>query len=269
MNEQAEMMDRETGKTYSDTNPEVEGARKDKTNLQGDTEKTSEYFAQSDNMSDSAKSAERTNIKEDEKAETGMDAVSSAKQDEKASDWAEANPLEKNNGEKSGDDAQADDRGLTGGDDENKSKEPSLEEKYTQLNDAHLRLMAEFDNFRKRTLREKADLIKSGGATVLTNLLPIVDDFERALSTLNATENITSVVEGIKLIYDKFTCYLSQQGVKTIDAIGKPFDTELFEAIATIPAPEEGMKGKVIDCVQTGYTLYDKVLRHAKVVVGE
>jgi molecular chaperone GrpE len=152
---------------------------------------------------------------------------------------------------------------------ENVSKERSAEEKYAQLNDAHLRLMAEFDNFRKRTLREKADLIKNGGATALTNLLPVVDDFERALGTLNATGEVTSVVEGVKLIYDKFTGYLSQQGVKTIDAVGQPFDTELFEAIATIPAPDETMKGKVIDCVQTGYMLYDKVLRHAKVVVGE
>jgi molecular chaperone GrpE len=270
MNEQAEMMNQEIGKTYPDTNPELEGVRKDKTNLQCDTEKTAENFVQSDNLSDRAKSAEQTGTKEDKKAGMRMDADSGAEKESASTDWAEANPLEKNNAEKSGDSTPADDCGLTGGgDDGNKSKGPSPEEKYIQLNDAHLRLMAEFDNFRKRTLREKADLIKSGGATVLTNLLPVVDDFERALSTLSATENVTSVVEGVKLIYDKFMAYLSQQGVKTIDAIGKPFDTELFEAIAAIPAPEESMKGKVIDCVQTGYTLYDKVLRHAKVVVGE
>ena len=147
--------------------------------------------------------------------------------------------------------------------------EESFKEKYEALNDVHLRLIAEFDNFRKRTIREKADLIKSGGANVLTNLLPVVDDFERALSILQNTEDITSAVEGVKLIYDKFISYLSQQGVKVIDAAGQPFDTEYFEAIAMIPAPEEDMKGKVIDCVQTGYSLYDKVLRHAKVVVGE
>ena len=147
--------------------------------------------------------------------------------------------------------------------------EASYKEKYEALNDTHLRLVAEFDNFRKRTIREKADLIKSGGATVLTNLLPVVDDFERALSTLQNTEDLTSAADGVKLIYDKFISYLSQQGVKAIDAIGQPFDTEYFEAIATIPASEENMKGKIIDCVQTGYTLYDKVLRHSKVVVGE
>ena len=146
---------------------------------------------------------------------------------------------------------------------------PSIEEKYVSLNDSHLRLIAEFDNFRKRTLREKAELIKSGGATVLTNLLPVVDDFERALSTMQTTDDLPSAIEGVKLIYDKFISYLSQQGVKVIETVGKPFDTEYFEAIAIIPTPEEEMKGKVIDCVQTGYTLYDKVLRHAKVVVGE
>ncbi|MDR1114781.1 MAG: nucleotide exchange factor GrpE [Tannerella sp.] len=167
-------------------------------------------------------------------------------------------------------DSPAEDSVSENKDAENVSKEEqSAEEKYARLNDTYLRLMAEFDNFRKRTLREKADLIKSGGATVLTGLLPVVDDIERALGTLSATEDVTSVVEGVKLIYDKFIGYLSQQGVKAIDAVGQPFDTELFEAIATIPAPDENMKGKVIDCVQTGYTLYDRVLRHAKVVVGE
>lgn len=151
-------------------------------------------------------------------------------------------------------------------DDQNES---SIEEKYATLNDSHLRLIAEFDNYRKRTVREKADLIKSGGANVLANILPVVDDFERALSTLQTTEDLSAAVEGVKLIYDKFISYLSQQGVKVIDAVDQPFDTELFEAVAVIPAPEENKKGKVIDCVQTGYMLYDKVLRHAKVVVGE
>ena len=148
-------------------------------------------------------------------------------------------------------------------------EEVNLEEKYKELNDSHLRLMAEFDNYRKRTLREKAELIKTGGESALTNLLPVIDDFERALSTIQQTEDIKAVVQGVELIYNKFMFYLSQQGVKEIEAIGQPFDTETFEAVATIPAPEEDLKGKVIDCVQTGYTLHDKVIRHAKVVVGE
>ncbi len=145
----------------------------------------------------------------------------------------------------------------------------AFEKKFNELNDSHLRLMAEFDNYRKRTLREKAELIKSGGESALTTLLPVIDDFERALQNIRTAENIEAVKEGVELIYNKFTAYLSQQGVKPIEAIGKPFDTEMYEAVAIVPAPEEDLKGKVIDSVQTGYTLFDKVIRHAKVVVGE
>ena len=144
-----------------------------------------------------------------------------------------------------------------------------LKKKYNELNDSHLRLMAEFDNYRKRTLREKADLIKNGGEAALKNLLPVVDDFERALQNIRNSDDVEAVKEGVELIYSKFMAYLAQQGVKAIEAVGQPFDTEMFEAVATIPAPEPGMKGKILDCVQTGYTLNDRVLRHAKVVVGE
>lgn len=145
----------------------------------------------------------------------------------------------------------------------------ALQQKYDELNDTHLRLRAEFDNYRKRTMREKADLIKMGGEGALKNLLPVIDDFERALQNIRTTEEIDALREGVDLIYAKFINYLGQQGVKAIEAVGKPFDTEEFEAIATIPAPQPELKGKVIDCVQTGYVLYDKVLRHARVVVGE
>jgi molecular chaperone GrpE len=145
----------------------------------------------------------------------------------------------------------------------------ALQKKYDELNNSHLRLMAEFDNYRKRTLREKADLIKTGGESALTNLLPVLDDFERAIQNIQVAEDIDAVKEGVELIYNKFTAYLTQQGVKPIDALGKPFDTEMFEAIAIVPAPENDLKGKVLDSVQTGYTLYGKVIRHAKVVVGE
>ena len=145
----------------------------------------------------------------------------------------------------------------------------ALQQKYEELNDTHLRLRAEFDNYRKRTMREKADLIKMGGECALKNLLPVIDDFERALQNIPTTEEVKALREGVELIYTKFINYLGQQGVKAIEAVGKPFDTEEFEAIATIPAPQPDLKGKVIDCVQTGYVLYDKVLRHARVVVGE
>ena len=144
-----------------------------------------------------------------------------------------------------------------------------LNKKYNELNDSHLRLMAEFDNYRKRTLREKADLIKNGAEAALKGLLPVVDDFERALQNIRNSDDVEAVKEGVELIYSKLMAYLTQQGVKAIEAVGQPFDTEMFEAVATIPAPEPGLKGKILDCVQTGYTLNDRVLRHAKVVVGE
>jgi molecular chaperone GrpE len=141
--------------------------------------------------------------------------------------------------------------------------------KFEELNDSHLRLMAEFDNYRKRTLREKSELIKNGGEAALTHLLPIIDDFERALETIRKAEDMKAVIDGVELIYNKFVAYLSQQGVEAIEAVGKPFATDMFDAVAMIPAPDPKMKGKVLDCIQTGYKLHDKVLRHAKVVVGE
>ena len=144
-----------------------------------------------------------------------------------------------------------------------------LQKKYDELNNSHLRLMAEFDNYRKRTLREKSELIKNGGENALTQLLPVVDDFERALQNIHKAEDLTGVAEGVDLIYNKFVSYLASQGVKAMEVVGKPFDLDQSEAVATIPAPEEGLKGKVLDCVQTGYLLNEKVIRHAKVVVGE
>lgn len=152
---------------------------------------------------------------------------------------------------------------------DNVAESDTLLKKYDDLNDSHLRLMAEFDNYRKRTLREKAELIKSGGEAILTDLLPVIDDFERALQTIRVVDNVPTLIEGVELIYSKFMAFLARQGVKPIEAIGKPFDTEMFEAVATIPAPDESLKGKIVDCVQTGYILNDKVIRHAKVVVGE
>ena len=148
-------------------------------------------------------------------------------------------------------------------------EEVSWEEKYASLNDSYLRLMAEYDNYRKRTIREKADLIKNGGETVLRNILPVVDDFDRALDALEKAGDMQSIAEGVQLIYDKFNSYLLQQGVKKMDVIGTPFDADMYEAMATIPVPEADQKGKVVDCIQDGYTMYDKVLRYAKVVVGE
>lgn len=147
--------------------------------------------------------------------------------------------------------------------------EDDAAKKYEELNDTHLRLLAEFDNYRKRTMREKADLLKSAGEGVLTNMLPLIDDFERALQVMTDATDMVAVREGIELIYAKFIDFLGKNGVKAIDTNQKEFDTEFHEAITTIPSPEEGLKGKVIDCVQKGYTLNDKVIRYSKVVVGE
>ena len=143
------------------------------------------------------------------------------------------------------------------------------EEKYSQLQDDYLRLRAEFDNYRKRTLKEKSELIKSAGEGVLLNILPLVDDFGRAQKALENVSDVESMKEGIALIYEKFIKFLSQNGVKAIETEGKDFDLDFHEAITTIPAPTEDLKGKVIDCTQKGYILNDKVIRFAKVVVGQ
>ena len=144
-----------------------------------------------------------------------------------------------------------------------------LAQKYNELNDTHVRLIAELDNYRKRTIREKADMLKSAGESVLVNILPLVDDFERALQAIENTDNLSAAKEGVELIYNKFISFLNHNGVKVIDTENQPFDMDMHEAITTIPAPSEDMKGKIVDCVSKGYTLNDKVIRFPKVVVGE
>ena len=135
--------------------------------------------------------------------------------------------------------------------------------------DKYLRLSAEFDNYRKRTMKEKAELILNGGEKSISSILPVIDDFERAIKTMETAKYVKAVKEGVELIYNKFMATLAQNGVKVIETKDQPLDTDYHEAIAVIPAPSEEQKGKILDCVQTGYTLNDKVIRHAKVVVGE
>ncbi|MDO5666164.1 MAG: nucleotide exchange factor GrpE [Bacteroidia bacterium] len=144
-----------------------------------------------------------------------------------------------------------------------------LQEKYNELNNSYLRLHAEFDNFRKRTMKEKADIIKSGGERVLTDMLPFADDFERALQALHEAEDKAAMVEGMDLIYSKFVNFLNQHGVKEVETVGQPFDADRFEAITTVPVQDKSQKGLVIDCVQKGYQLNDKIIRYPKVIVGE
>ena len=144
----------------------------------------------------------------------------------------------------------------------------NLTDELSLLKDSHLRLMAEYDNYRKRTVKEKADLIKNGGEKILIGLLPVIDDFERALQNITPEADNKSISEGVSLIYNKFLTFLKQNGVQAITAIGETFDDEIFDAIATVPAQDEESKGKIIDCVLTGYKLNDKVIRHSKVVVA-
>lgn len=145
----------------------------------------------------------------------------------------------------------------------------SLTQELDDFKDKYLRLSAEFDNYRKRTLKEKAELILNGGEKTITTILPVIDDFERAMATMQKATDVDAVKEGVDLIYNKFMQILGQNGVKTIETKEKELDTDFHDAIAMIDAPTPELKGKILDCVETGYMLNDKVIRHAKVVVGK
>lgn len=159
-------------------------------------------------------------------------------------------------------------------------REQTVEEKLQQkldeangkiavLEDKYLRQVAEFDNYRKRTMKEKAELIKNGGERAIESILPVLDDFERALNNMSKDESSAEIMTGVELIYNKFVGILKQNGLQKIETDGAVFDTDFHEAIAMVPTPDENLKGKVLDCIQAGYTLNDKVIRHAKVAVGE
>ncbi len=159
---------------------------------------------------------------------------------------------------------------------ETEEKEPTTEEKLAaaeakieELNNAILYKVAEFDNYRKRTIKEKAELILNGGEKTITALLPVLDDLERAMQHMDKAADVNSLREGVELIISKLHKTLSEQGLSRIDTANADFTTDLHEAIAFIPAPTEELKGKVVDCVQAGYKLNDKVIRYAKVAVGQ
>lgn len=158
---------------------------------------------------------------------------------------------------------------------ESAEKEETLEDKLSaaeakvaELQDKYLRQVAEFDNYRKRTLKEKTELILNGGEKTITAILPILDDMERALKNMDKAQDVPAVKEGVELIFQKFIKILGEQGVKKIETEMADFNTDLHEAIAQVPAASDDQKGKVIDCVKTGYTLNEKVIRHAQVAVG-
>lgn len=144
-----------------------------------------------------------------------------------------------------------------------------LEQQLEHEKKEYMFLMAEFDNFRKRTLKEKQELIKDGARRAMEALLPVIDDMERAIDAIDKGGDLDSLKEGVDLIYNKFMAYLKSQNVTPINSTGELFDTDLHEAVTTFPAPSDDMKGKVIDTVTRGYMINDKVLRHAKVVVGQ
>ena len=153
--------------------------------------------------------------------------------------------------------------------DEEEVAEPTMEEKLADLNDKYLRKIAEFDNYRKRTMKEKAELILNGAERTVTAFLPVIDDMERAIDNAAKSDDIEAVREGINMIFQKFEKVLDSLGVKKIDTTDADFNTDFHEAIAMVPGMGEDKKNKVIDCVQTGYMINEKVIRHAKVAVGQ
>ncbi len=152
--------------------------------------------------------------------------------------------------------------------DEEKKYNETLK-KYNELNDKYLRLSAEYDNYRKRTLKEKMDLIKSGGSDVLKSILPVIDNFERALKAFDEVHEFDSLHEGVTLIYKDFKTFLNQRGVTEIETVGKKFDTDFHEAVAQVKAENKDQKGTIIDVIEKGYILNEKVIRFAKVVVAQ
>ena len=140
--------------------------------------------------------------------------------------------------------------------------------KVNELNDKYLRLYSEFDNFRKRTLKEKIDLSRTASEDVIKELLPVLDDFDRAITAMDATNQIDAVKDGVQLIHSKMKAVFAAKGLQEIKSLGENFNTDFHEAITSIPAASEDMKNKVVDEIQKGYTLYDKVIRFAKVVTG-
>ncbi len=155
---------------------------------------------------------------------------------------------------------------------EEKTVEQQLAEtqaKLQEMNDKYLRQIAEFDNYRKRVMKEKAELIKNGGEKIVTSILPILDDFERAQENMDKVADVNALMEGVELIKEKITKLLKQEGLEKMEVVGSDFDTDFHEAIAMVPGQPDEMKGKVIDCVMAGYKLNDKVIRHAKVAVAQ
>lgn len=167
------------------------------------------------------------------------------------------------------DEVKAEDVDLSSEEDNARNEVEELRSQLEKEKKEYMFLMAEFDNFRKRTLREKSELIKNAAESAFKGLLPIVDDFERALKATEGVSDAGAVREGMELIYKKLKKYMEQNGVREMDPEDRDFDADRHEAISAVPVPDESLKGKILDTVEKGYTINDKVLRHAKVVVGQ
>lgn len=174
--------------------------------------------------------------------------------------------------ETAGNKVEAEEKSSVGQKEEMSEETKQLEElgqKLVEMNDKYLRLSAEFDNYRKRTLKERMELTKNAGEQILEKILPVMDNFERALKSMETATDVPALREGVELIYNTFRDFLGQQGVKEMECINQEFNPDLQEAVTKIPAPVEELRGKVVDCIQKGYTLHEKVIRFPKVVVGE
>lgn len=210
-------------------------------------------------------------MKKEEKEEIKKEeAVNEASEKETDNTGNTATP-EGNDCENNDADAQTESGNEGGNACENTAKDPLAEAKdeIEQLKDKYLRSVAEFDNYRKRTLKEKAELILNGSEKAVQAILPVIDDMERAIANAEKTEDVDVLREGMKLIYQKTNKIMESLGVKKIDTENADFDTNFHEAVAMVPGMGDDKKGKVLDCVQAGYTLNDKVIRHAKVAVGQ
>ena len=208
-----------------------------------------------------------------EKQETEAKAEESVHNDENLSD-TDTNAAETDSKDGQQTENVADSAAEKASEAENAADQPAEKEedwhgKYDELNDKYLRLMAEFDNYRKRTLKEKMDLTKYAEEDVLKGILKVVDDMERAINNLDTAPDMNAVKEGVELIYKKFKSFLETRGLKEVEAMHQELDTDKHEAVAKFAAPSEDLKGKIIDVVEKGYYLHDKIIRYAKVVIGE
>ncbi|MBR4264642.1 MAG: nucleotide exchange factor GrpE [Bacteroidales bacterium] len=223
----------------------------------------------SDNKNVNKQNIEMEQNSEAQKAEQQAEETANDTEKKAETDTQSANEEQKADNSSEVENSETDNQSQENGSDAEEQQNNDFEAKYNELNDKYLRLMAEFDNYRKRTLKEKMDLTKFGGEGVLKGILPVVDNMERAIKAMATASDMDAVKEGINLIYNKFTEFLTKEGLKEIEAQGLELDTDKHEAVTKFPAPSEDLKGKIIDVIEKGYTLNDKVIRYAKVVVGE